>query len=197
MTTAHIKPADAETFSFDWGTMKWFVSPVTIPGAANSQGEVIINPGQGHVRHQHEHADELIYVISGTGTQTVADDEFPIAEGDVVYIPMATVHSTVNTGWRTLRLIVTYTPGGEEQALTALPDFTRHPAGSLSSGSGPPDDALGVQAPGIPAPDCARMRRAPPLLTTTLLSTRSEARRCTRGLLRLATFPWRLRYRAV
>jgi oxalate decarboxylase/phosphoglucose isomerase-like protein (cupin superfamily) len=131
MTTAHITPADAETFSFDWGTMKWFVSPVTIPGAANSQGEVIINPGQGHVRHLHEHADELIYVISGTGTQTVGDEEFPIAEGDLVYIPMATPHSTTNTGWRTLRLIVTYTPGGEEQALTALPDFSRHPAGAV------------------------------------------------------------------
>jgi hypothetical protein len=37
----------------------------------------------------------------------------------------------MNTGWRTLRLIVTYTPGGEEQALTALPDFTRHPAGDI------------------------------------------------------------------
>jgi hypothetical protein len=39
----------------------------------------------------------------------------------------------MNTGWRTLRLIVTYTPGGEEQALTALPDFTRHPAGEIVS----------------------------------------------------------------
>lgn len=48
MTVAHIRPADVETFSFEWGTMKWFVSPVTIPGAANSQGEVIVNPGQGH-----------------------------------------------------------------------------------------------------------------------------------------------------
>ena len=131
MAVTHIRPADAETFSFDWGSMKWFVSPVTIPGAANSQGEVIINPGRGHVRHQHEHADELIYVISGTGTQTVGDEEFPIAEGDMVYIPMATMHSTMNTGWRTLRLIVTYTPGGEEQALTALPDFARHPAGDI------------------------------------------------------------------
>ena len=131
MTVAHIRPDDTETFSFDWGTMKWFVSPVTIPGAANSQGEVIINAGQGHVRHLHEHADELIYVISGTGTQTVGDEEFPIAEGDMVYIPMATMHSTMNTSWRTLRLIVTYTPGGEEQALTALPDFSRHPAGDI------------------------------------------------------------------
>jgi oxalate decarboxylase/phosphoglucose isomerase-like protein (cupin superfamily) len=128
---AHIKPAEVETFSLDWGTMKWFVSPVTLPGAANSQGEVIVNPGQGHARHLHEQADELIYVISGTGTQTVGDEEFPIAEGDTVYIPMGTLHSTLNTGWRTLRLIVTYTPGGEEQALTSLPDFTRHPAGEI------------------------------------------------------------------
>jgi len=45
MTVAHITPAEVETFSFEWGTMKWFVSPVTIPGAASSQGEVIINPG--------------------------------------------------------------------------------------------------------------------------------------------------------
>jgi hypothetical protein len=37
----------------------------------------------------------------------------------------------MNTGWRPLRLIVTYTPGGEEQALTALPGFTRHPAGEV------------------------------------------------------------------
>jgi oxalate decarboxylase/phosphoglucose isomerase-like protein (cupin superfamily) len=131
MTVAHIRPDDTETFSFEWGTMKWFVTPGTVPGAANSQGEVIINPGQGHARHQHMHADELIYVISGTGTQTVGDEEFPVTEGDMVYIPMQTMHSTMNTGWRTLRLIVTYTPGGEEQALTALPDFARHPAGEI------------------------------------------------------------------
>jgi oxalate decarboxylase/phosphoglucose isomerase-like protein (cupin superfamily) len=90
---------------------------------------VVIIPGQGHARHLHEHADELIYVISGTGVQTVGDEEFGIAEGDMVYIPMATMHSTMNTGWQALRLIVTYTPGGEEQALTALPGFARHPAG--------------------------------------------------------------------
>jgi oxalate decarboxylase/phosphoglucose isomerase-like protein (cupin superfamily) len=130
-TPARITPAEVETFSFGWGTMKWFVSPVTIPGAANSQGEVIVNPGQGHARHLHERADELLYVVSGTGTQTVGDEEFPVAEGDMVYIPMGILHSTMNTSWRALRLIVTYTPGGEEQALTALPDFSRHPAGEI------------------------------------------------------------------
>ncbi|KIR61423.1 MULTISPECIES: cupin domain-containing protein [Micromonospora] len=131
MPPTHIPAHDVETFSFDWGTMKWFVSPVTIPGAVNSQGEVIINPGQGHGRHLHAGADELIYVVSGAGVQTVGDDEFAIAEGDMVYIPRGTLHSTMNSTWRTLRLLVTYTPGGEEQALTGLPDFCRHPAGEV------------------------------------------------------------------
>jgi oxalate decarboxylase/phosphoglucose isomerase-like protein (cupin superfamily) len=127
---AHRPPDAVETFSFDWGTMKWFVSPGTVPGATNSQGEVIINPGAGHAVHQHDGADEQIYVISGAGRQTVGDQEFDIAEGDLVHIPRATPHSTFNSTWRTLRLLVTYTPGGEEQALTGLPDFRRHPAGS-------------------------------------------------------------------
>jgi hypothetical protein len=39
------------------------------------------------------------------------------------------------------RVIVTYTPGGEEQALTMLPGFARHPAGEIvgweRNGSGP------------------------------------------------------------
>jgi hypothetical protein len=72
MTVAHIKPAEVETFSLDWGTMKWFVSPVTIPGAANSQGEVIVNPGQGHARHLHERADELHPGRRGAGADRAA-----------------------------------------------------------------------------------------------------------------------------
>ena len=129
--SAHRTPDDVETYSFGWGTMKWFVSPVTLEGATNSQGEVIILPGQGHALHQHDGADEQIYVISGRGTQTVAGEEFTIEEGDAVHIPRGTPHSTMNATWRTLRLLVTYTPGGEEQVLTSLPDFRRHPEGQV------------------------------------------------------------------
>jgi mannose-6-phosphate isomerase-like protein (cupin superfamily) len=70
-------------------------------------------------------------VISGSGVQTVGDEEFTITEGDAVYIPMGTPHSTMNSTWRPLRLLVTYTPGGEEQALTVQPGFARHPAGDI------------------------------------------------------------------
>ncbi|MEQ7124911.1 cupin domain-containing protein [Actinopolymorpha sp. B11F2] len=119
-----IRPDELTTMTFDWGSIKWFVTPQRIDGAASSLGEVIVNPGRGHARHNHPDAEEVIYVISGEALQMVHDEEpFVIREGDAVHVPTAAYHSTLNTSWRPLRLIVTYVPGGEEQALTGAPDF--------------------------------------------------------------------------
>jgi oxalate decarboxylase/phosphoglucose isomerase-like protein (cupin superfamily) len=127
-----VKPGDVTTMTFDWGSIKWFVTPSTVPGAGSTLGEVIVNPGQGHARHNHPNAEEVIYVISGEATQMVDDGEpFVIHEGDAVHIPKGVWHSTYNTTWRPLRLIVTYTPGGEEKALEAAPDFGLHAAGAI------------------------------------------------------------------
>ena len=127
-----VTPGDVTTMTFDWGSIKWFVTPYALQGASSSLGEVIVNPGQGHARHHHPDADEVIYVISGEGKQMVDDGEpFAIKEGDSVYIRKGVWHSTDNTTWRPLRLIVTYTPGGEEKALAAAPDYRLHDAGTV------------------------------------------------------------------
>jgi oxalate decarboxylase/phosphoglucose isomerase-like protein (cupin superfamily) len=127
-----VNPADVTTMSFDWGSIKWFVTPSSVEGAGSTLGEVIVNPGEGHARHHHPNAEEIIYVISGEATQMVDDGEpFPIREGDAVHFPKGVWHSTYNTTWRPLRLIVTYTPGGEEKALEGAPDFRLHEAGTV------------------------------------------------------------------
>lgn len=124
------KPDDVETRAFDWGTIKWLVTPHLDEGAGLTTGEVIIYPGQGHAPHQHPGEEEVIYVVSGKGSQTVGDGEaFDIAEGDAIYIPRDTVHSTYNTTWSPLRLVVVYTPGGAETGLDGLPDARILPAG--------------------------------------------------------------------
>lgn len=116
-------PDQVKTRVFDWGTIKWLVTPHLDEGAGLTTGEVIIYPGQGHAPHTHPGEEEVIYVISGHGSQTVGDGPaFDIAEGDAVYIPKDTVHSTYNTAWSPLRLVVAYTPGGAETGLDALPD---------------------------------------------------------------------------
>lgn len=127
-----INPDTVSTMTFDWGSIKWFVTPSLIPGASSTLGEVIVNPGQGHARHNHPNAEEILYVISGEASQMVDDAEpFPIREGDTVHIPRGVFHSTHNTTWRPLRLIVTYTPGGEEKALEGAPGYHLHEPGQV------------------------------------------------------------------
>jgi len=116
------RPDDVPTRVLDWGTIKWLVSPETDPGTGITMCEVVVYPGKGHERHTHPDAEETIYVISGTGTQTVGDSgEFPIAAGDGIYVPRDALHSTYNTGWVPLHILVTYNPAGAEKAIDGDP----------------------------------------------------------------------------
>jgi len=118
------------TDQFDWGIMKWLVTPDQPGGASLTLGEVVALPGMGHDRHNHPDADEVLYFLSGTALQMVDDEEpFEVKAGDCVYIPKGVYHSTLNTGWETLRVIAIYNPGGSERAFRELPDFRQVPAG--------------------------------------------------------------------
>lgn len=127
---AQIDPQSIPTHTFDWGLIKWFVTPGRTPGAAITFGEVVLLPGKGHDRHNHPKSEEILYVLSGVGEQMVDDGPpFPVHAGDVMYIPTAVFHATINTGWQPLRLLAVYNPGGADAALTQLPDFHEIPAG--------------------------------------------------------------------
>ena len=119
---------DVETLAFDWGNIKVLSEPRVTGGQTMTFGMVVVEPGKGHTRHNHPNADEVIFVISGEGEQML-DDEPPvmIRPGASVYIPRGVYHSTLNTGWEPLRLIVVYAPAGEEEVLRALPDVSIRP----------------------------------------------------------------------
>ncbi len=124
MTTTHSSQQDLSTETFDWGSIKWGVTADRFPGALITVGEVVINPTKGHDIHTHPESDEVLHVIEGEGVQTVGESgEFAVTAGDSVYIPRGTEHSTFNTGWRQLRLIAIYSPGGAEVALQDAPDY--------------------------------------------------------------------------
>ncbi len=121
------------TDTFDWGAMKWLVTPSTTAGANLTFGEVVVMPGKGHTRHNHPDAEEIIYVVSGVGEQMLNDDSpFTVGAGDTFYIPVGVFHSTLNTGWEPLRLLVVYNPGGPELGLRGLEDFRQAPVGQTA-----------------------------------------------------------------
>jgi oxalate decarboxylase/phosphoglucose isomerase-like protein (cupin superfamily) len=127
-----VDPHAIATQTFDWGSIKWLVSPDTYEDAALTFGEVVLLPGKGHDRHNHPESEEVLYVLSGEGEQMVDDGEpFHVKPGDAIYVPVGVFHSTRNTGWEPMRLLALYNPAGAEKALETLPDFREEPPGSI------------------------------------------------------------------
>jgi oxalate decarboxylase/phosphoglucose isomerase-like protein (cupin superfamily) len=127
-----VDPNAIPTQTFDWGAIKWFVTPELPEGAGITFGEVVLQPGRGHDRHNHPESEEILYVLSGEGEQMLDDrDAFQVKPGDTIYVPTGVFHSTRNTGWEPMRLLAIYNPGGPEKALEGLPDFQQVDAGSV------------------------------------------------------------------
>ena len=127
-----VDPNGIPTQTFDWGAIKWFVTPEVTPRARITFGEVVLLPGRGHDRHNHPESEEILYVLSGEGEQMLDDGEpFQVKPGDTIYVPTGVFHSTRNTGWEPMRLLAFYNPGGPEKVLEGLPDFRQVAAGSL------------------------------------------------------------------
>ena len=123
-----VRPADVAAFGFDWGRLSLTVGP-EVNGASRFSGGVVDLPaGQGHARHNHPGAEEIIFVISGEGEQMVEDQNGvpevrQVGPGTTVFIPESRFHSTLNTGLGPMQLFVVYSPAGPELALRDLPDF--------------------------------------------------------------------------
>jgi len=45
--------------------------------------------------HYHERTDEIYYIIAGQGTMILDDEEIPVREGVVVYVPRGVKHKAV------------------------------------------------------------------------------------------------------
>jgi mannose-6-phosphate isomerase-like protein (cupin superfamily) len=56
---------------------------------------VIIEPDKAPVYHKHDDTEQVFYIISGSGVLTIGEDrqQFPVQPGDVVRIPVSTLHS--------------------------------------------------------------------------------------------------------
>jgi oxalate decarboxylase/phosphoglucose isomerase-like protein (cupin superfamily) len=124
---------DVDTFGFDWGQLALTCAPEVNGATRFSAGVVFVPPGQGHTRHNHPGAEEIIFVISGTGEQMLEDEHGtphtrPVGPGTTVFVPESRYHATQNTGSGPMQLFVVYAPTGPEKALREAPDFHLIPA---------------------------------------------------------------------
>jgi oxalate decarboxylase/phosphoglucose isomerase-like protein (cupin superfamily) len=122
---------DVETQVFPWGRLSWLSEP-RVTGTDNmTAGVVILMPGKGHDRHNHENCEEILFVIEGEGDQTVEVEgrveKKIIKKGDLVHIPPSAFHSTINIGKKSMVLFAVYQFPGPEAFLRSLPQCIIEP----------------------------------------------------------------------
>jgi oxalate decarboxylase/phosphoglucose isomerase-like protein (cupin superfamily) len=124
-----VTPVDVETQVFDWGTLHWLSEPRVTKAERFSAGVVTLRPGKGHALHNHPGVEEILYVLSGTGEQQVADERRAVSAGVLIHIPPDVFHETINTGEDDMQILAVYAPHGPEAELRAMPGCTVLPPG--------------------------------------------------------------------
>lgn len=123
-----VEEAAVPAFGFDWGRTTFTVSPEINGAVAISAAVAVLEPGQGHARHNHPEAEEVIHVLSGTGEQMIEDEDgrpvtHAVGPGTTIYVPQGRFHATMNRGQGPMRIFVAFSPSGSQDELRRLPDF--------------------------------------------------------------------------
>lgn len=75
-----------------------------------SLAEATLEPGQATQRHYHGEAEEIYFLLEGTGELEIDGDEASVATGDAVLIPPGAWHSIQATGSERLRFLCCCSP---------------------------------------------------------------------------------------
>ena len=77
--------------------VRWLVTNATV-GATNTVfGVTNFPPGSKHELHRHPNAEEVEYLISGSGIAYVDADAVEMGPGDAVFVPRNAYHGFANT----------------------------------------------------------------------------------------------------
>jgi mannose-6-phosphate isomerase-like protein (cupin superfamily) len=68
----------------------------------------------GILVHQHQEADEVLFVLEGTGFGILGDARMPVEKGSAIYVPKGVWHGVENPDSELLLLWVVAPPGLEE-----------------------------------------------------------------------------------
>lgn len=70
-----------------------------------------LEPQQTQPVHAHDGADKFYFVLAGSGTFIVGDEEQIVSSGTVVIAPAGVPHGVTNTGDDRLSLLIAIAPG--------------------------------------------------------------------------------------
>jgi len=74
-----------------------------------------LDPGQRQETHAHAGSDKFYFVLEGSGTFTVGEEEKESAEGSVVFAPAGVPHGVANNSPARLSLLVAIAPPPQQK----------------------------------------------------------------------------------
>ncbi len=107
---------------YSWGAIRWLMSSKIDPGAKQTLGVVRIDAGKSNALHLHPNCEELLYVLSGTGTTTVDNKTVPLHPGDLVRIPAGVLHQATASGSGPLVAVISYSSGDRQVVTPGTPN---------------------------------------------------------------------------
>jgi mannose-6-phosphate isomerase-like protein (cupin superfamily) len=78
-----------------------------------SLAEARVEPGAKTAAHFHRQTEEIYYVLNGSGTMTIDDEQRQVGPGDAIAIPPGVVHQILNSGSTPLVFLCCCAPGYE------------------------------------------------------------------------------------
>jgi mannose-6-phosphate isomerase-like protein (cupin superfamily) len=95
-------------------TLKHLVAPWTLPAEKMWVGMSKVDPGSCSNPHSHERQEEIFYVVGGRGEIEVGDEKEAVEPGSIVVVPPTLIHSLINTGDETLKVLSVVSPPFEK-----------------------------------------------------------------------------------
>lgn len=71
---------------------------------------IAIPPGESIGSERHQHVEQTIVIVSGSGRAVLGGERTNVGGGSVIVVTPGTTHNLVNTGTTPLRLFTSYTP---------------------------------------------------------------------------------------
>jgi len=94
--------------------------PASATNGSYSVTEIVASPGDSTPVHVHQKEDEYLLVVEGTARLLYGEKTFDAAAGTMVSLPRGIPHAWGNPTGKPIRLMITATPGGCEEALRLI-----------------------------------------------------------------------------
>ncbi len=120
-----VRAGSAQTFRSPDGlaTIELLLEPPG--GSASYLGRAVFHPGAQSAVHQHPESEELVYVLSGSGTMALGDATLTVEKGMAMRIPAGVPHAFTVGGEEPMEVVQVYSPGGPEQRFRAWEQQTK------------------------------------------------------------------------